>query len=76
MQEEPTMAAAELEKLQAEVEKLKAEVKKLNAESGKLYKESILYPAVVAAGLMTAGAALMGAAGVAITLITKYFAGA
>jgi cell division protein FtsB len=66
MQDQTPMATAELEKLQAEVEKLKAEVKKLNAETGKLYRETVLYPAVVAAGLMTAG-------GAAVALLIKLF---
>ncbi|MDY7563448.1 MULTISPECIES: hypothetical protein [unclassified Pseudomonas] len=49
----------ELEKLQLETRKLTAETRKLLAEEKKLKRESVWYPFLVGAALITAGSAIM-----------------
>ncbi|CAD5201179.1 hypothetical protein [Pseudomonas sp. FEN] len=48
----------ELENLSVETRKLMAEMSKLNTEKEKIKRETVLYPLVVGAGLITSLAAL------------------
>ncbi|EOH1034842.1 hypothetical protein ACLMYS_003815 [Salmonella enterica] len=68
MNHAPDHEISENEKLRMEMNKVLAETRKINTETRKLAKEALLYPILIATGLVSAVAAVTTAI---VTLIIK-----